>query len=138
MSDLPPSSEFRVDALDKIVPAYAKFDGKMFAGTLPMNNGKRTGETMFWLFEPRKQMVENSIVIWLNGGPVSSEGSFILASTSRESDYVADPLLLWSLSPFPGMLLFQLWGSHGEFSSNTTSSRCWLLLFGFFAPLWLQ
>ena len=71
MIDLPPSNDFLVKGLDKIVPAYAEFDGDMFAGTLPMDNGDRTGKTMFWLFEPRKQKVEKSIVIWLNGGPVS-------------------------------------------------------------------
>ena len=72
MIDLPPSNDFLVKGLDKIVPAYAEFDGDMFAGTLPMDNGDRTGKTMFWLFEPRKQKVEKSIVVWLNGGPVSS------------------------------------------------------------------
>lgn len=75
MIDLPPPNDFLVKGLDKIVPAYAEFDGEMFAGTLPMDNGNRAGKTMFWLFEPRKQKVEKSIVIWLNGGPVRSQSA---------------------------------------------------------------
>jgi len=79
MIDLSPSNDFLVKGLDKIVPAYADFDGDMFAGTLPMDNGNRKGKTMFWLFEPRKQKVEKSIVIWLNGGPVSSQNARYMA-----------------------------------------------------------
>lgn len=68
---LPHSEAFFVHGLDKVIPAYADFDGKMYAGTLPVNNGDRTGETMFWLFEPAEQLVSTTLVIWLNGGPVS-------------------------------------------------------------------
>jgi carboxypeptidase C (cathepsin A) len=49
--------------------AFARFEGDMYAGMLPTNNGNRTGEMMFWLFQPHTQAVENSMVIWLNGGP---------------------------------------------------------------------
>jgi hypothetical protein len=49
--------------------AFAKFQGDMYAGMLPTNNGNRTGEMMFWLFQPHTQAIENSMVIWLNGGP---------------------------------------------------------------------
>lgn len=63
-------SDFRVDGLDEVVPAYAKFDGDMYAGTLPMDNGNgRRGEIMFWLFAPSKPAVRDTLVMWLNGGP---------------------------------------------------------------------
>jgi carboxypeptidase C (cathepsin A) len=64
--------DFRVKthAIEKVVPAYARFAGEMYAGLLPMDNGGRTGETMFWLFQPAFQSVKDTIVIWLNGGPV--------------------------------------------------------------------
>jgi Serine carboxypeptidase len=64
---------FRVLGLENIEPAYAQFDGKMYAGVLPITHSspERTveGDMMFWLFEPEVQEVENTLVIWLNGGP---------------------------------------------------------------------
>lgn len=39
------------------------------AGMLPSNHDDRVGEMMFWLFEPKKQKVPDTMVIWLNGGP---------------------------------------------------------------------
>jgi len=68
-NSLPPSDDFLVEGLDDVIPAYADFDGQMYAGLLPMDNGDRTGNTMFWLFQPAEQMVSKSLVIWLNGGP---------------------------------------------------------------------
>jgi carboxypeptidase D len=61
--------EFRVVGLEDIQPAYAQFEGKMYAGMLPSDHDGRTGMTMFWLFEPDTQIVPDSIVLWLNGGP---------------------------------------------------------------------
>jgi serine carboxypeptidase-like clade 4 len=61
--------DFEVHGLEDIQPAYADFPGKMYAGTLPTNNGSRRGEMMFWMFEPDTQLVPESMVIWLNGGP---------------------------------------------------------------------
>lgn len=49
--------------------AFGEFDGNMYAGLLPSDNGNRTGRIMFWLFEPTVQRVENSMILWLNGGP---------------------------------------------------------------------
>jgi carboxypeptidase C (cathepsin A) len=70
-SNLPTAEELRVtDALAEVEPAYADFEGKMYAGFLPSDNGgDRTGQMMFWLFEPDVQMHENTLVLWLNGGP---------------------------------------------------------------------
>lgn len=68
-------SDFLVTGLDEVVPAYAEFDGEMYAGLLPMDNNskghrqRRSGELMFWLFEPSKPAVDDSVVMWLNGGP---------------------------------------------------------------------
>jgi hypothetical protein len=61
--------DFLVTDLAQVEPAYASFDGKMYAGTLPTNHGERTGQMMFWLFVPRVQLVSDSLVVWLNGGP---------------------------------------------------------------------
>ena len=61
--------DFRVHGLETIQPAYSQFEGKMYAGMLPSDNGDRTGMTMFWMFQPDTQEVPDSIVLWLNGGP---------------------------------------------------------------------
>lgn len=63
--------DFRVKThlLAEVVPAYSQFAGEMYAGLLPMDNDARTGETMFWLFQPERQLVAETLVIWLNGGP---------------------------------------------------------------------
>lgn len=63
--------DFVVKGLEEVEPAYAKFQGNMYAGTLPSSHGDdhRVGEMMFWLFEPDTQKVNESMVLWLNGGP---------------------------------------------------------------------
>jgi hypothetical protein len=49
---LPRKEEFLVVGLDEVEPAYASFKGEMYAGALPMDNKKRKGKLMFWLFVP--------------------------------------------------------------------------------------
>ena len=68
---LPKSEDLLVSGLEQIkgYEAFGKFDGQMYAGLLPMDNGNRTGKIMFWLFEPAQQTFDNSMVMWLNGGP---------------------------------------------------------------------
>ncbi|GAX27526.1 vitellogenic carboxypeptidase-like protein [Fistulifera solaris] len=62
--------EFFVQGLENIQAAYAEFDGHMYAGMLPADNGDRINlQTMFWLFEPTTQEIPNSMILWLNGGP---------------------------------------------------------------------
>jgi carboxypeptidase D len=62
--------QFFVQGLEQIQAAYAEFDGHMYAGMLPADNGDRINlQTMFWLFEPATQEVPNSMILWLNGGP---------------------------------------------------------------------
>lgn len=49
--------------LENVQPAYAAFNGSMYAGTIPTNHDKRRGEMMFWLFEPETQAVPDTIVL---------------------------------------------------------------------------
>lgn len=58
-----------VTGLEDIEPAFGEFEGRMYAGLLPMDNGDRSGELMFWLFWPDHQDAESTLTMWLNGGP---------------------------------------------------------------------
>ena len=60
--------DFLVKGLENVVPAFSEFNGTMYAGTMPVATA-RQGETMFWLFEPESQLVSDTLVLWLNGGP---------------------------------------------------------------------
>lgn len=57
--------DFLVRGMENIQPAYADFPGTMYAGLLPMNHGERSGEMMFWLFQPDEQVVPETLTIWL-------------------------------------------------------------------------
>jgi carboxypeptidase C (cathepsin A) len=61
--------DFRVYGLENVEAAYSQFEGKMYAGMLPSDHDGRTGMTMFWMFEPETQLVPDSLVLWMNGGP---------------------------------------------------------------------
>jgi len=58
------ASDFLVKGLEEIEPNYAKFDGMMYAGLLPIDiieepgqeNDERRGELMFWLFQANKDL----------------------------------------------------------------------------------
>ena len=72
--DLPALEDLRVKNLEKIYPAYASFQGQMFAGSLPIDHStpdgdKRTGNLQFWLFIPDHPTAPDSMVSWFNGGP---------------------------------------------------------------------
>jgi carboxypeptidase C (cathepsin A) len=62
-------SDFLVHNLQDVEPAYASFEGTMYAGLIPMDNKDRSGELFFWLFEAEKFTVDDAFIIWLNGGP---------------------------------------------------------------------
>lgn len=71
---LPHRSDLKVKGLEEIEPAFAQFDGDMYAGLIPIDNTfndkqqKRTGDFMFWLFGPNDPAVTDTVVLWLNGG----------------------------------------------------------------------
>jgi len=66
---LPDASEFLVQGLEEVEPAYGLFEGNMYSGLLGMDNGDRHGELMFWLFASAEPTVKDTLTIWLNGGP---------------------------------------------------------------------
>ena len=70
-SSLPRMKDFLVEGLDEVEPEYSKFEGKMYAGRLPIDNGDRHGDLMFWFFAPDDPFDKNSVTIWLNGGGYS-------------------------------------------------------------------
>ena len=83
---LPTPHDLRVRDLDKVVAAYSKFPGRMYAGSLPMDHrsttamganpdGYRTGNLQFWLFVPDVIEAENTMAAWFNGGPGCSSFS---------------------------------------------------------------
>jgi carboxypeptidase C (cathepsin A) len=69
------ATDYWVDphALKEIYPLVAStvaFDGDLYSGLIPFENGpRRSGALMFWLFVPTTQVVEDTMVLWLNGGP---------------------------------------------------------------------
>ena len=95
-----PAADFLVTGLETVQPAYAQFQGNMFAGMMPVlepphpgddeSPNKRTiGEMMFWMFEPSTQSVDNTIVVWLNGGPGCSSFN---CGVMMENSPVTQPL----------------------------------------------
>lgn len=54
--------DYLVEGLENVEPAYAQFKGKMYAGLVPVENGSRKGNTMFWLFEPNRPIVPDTLV----------------------------------------------------------------------------
>lgn len=67
---LPHRSQYLVEGLDLVQPAFAEFDGVMYAGLVPFHSkNDRRGNLMFWLFLPHKPSITDTLVLWLNGGP---------------------------------------------------------------------
>lgn len=93
------AKDFLVEGLESVQPAYGKFEGDMFAGTMPVLEPKtqgddlaskrRVGEMMFWMFEPEEQSEEETLVLWLNGGPGCSSFN---CGVMMENSPVTQPL----------------------------------------------
>jgi Serine carboxypeptidase len=80
---IPSPDDFLVHGLDKIEPAFGRYDGDMYAGLVPTTlyridtssikqKEKKTeedGALMFWLYAPTNPTHTDTLVIWLNGGP---------------------------------------------------------------------
>jgi carboxypeptidase C (cathepsin A) len=64
--------EFLVDkaTVAKHAPAFNSFDGDIFAGHIPMRqkNGN-DGELYFMMFDATEKFHDDTIIVWLNGGP---------------------------------------------------------------------
>ena len=93
-------ADFLVTGLESVQPAYAKFEGDMYAGMLPVlepqiagddlaTDKKTVGHMMFWMFEPKTQSAEDTIVVWLNGGPGCSSFN---CGVMMENSPVTQPL----------------------------------------------
>jgi len=74
---IPARDDFLVQGLEELEPAFASFDGTMYAGPLSIQDGyydvgtsqKSWGDYMFWLFQPDAPTDADSLVVWFNGGP---------------------------------------------------------------------
>lgn len=107
-------ADFLVKGLEGIEPAYAEFQGDMYAGLMPVlepkidggdlqEHNKTVGQMMFWMFEPETQSAENTIVIWLNGGPgCSSFNCGVLMENSPVTQQL-HPAGYCCLEPMPKM-----------------------------------
>lgn len=64
--------DYRVSGLESVVPDFALFEGESYAGyvpTTPEFEKEPDGAIFFWLFEPSHPIQDDTLVIWLNGGP---------------------------------------------------------------------
>jgi carboxypeptidase C (cathepsin A) len=71
--------DFLVKGLEDVEPAFDSFQGTMYAGVLPIDDGsgnshnteeeEEEGHLMFWYFDAEKPTVDDTFVIWFNGGP---------------------------------------------------------------------
>lgn len=70
---IPHKDEYRVTGLEAIEPAFALFDGESYAGyipTAPIGTTPSDGSSLFfWMFEPNDPIDNDSLSVWMNGGP---------------------------------------------------------------------
>lgn len=88
----PQADDFIVKGLVDVEPAFESFEGDMFAGVLPIdpfgstpkNYEEEPGHLMFWYFDTWKPTVDDSLIVWFNGGK-KREGSSFPSSASVSS-----------------------------------------------------
>ena len=84
-------ADLAVIGLETLVPAFDSFEGDMYAGLLPIAHPSKDqgeeGEYMFWLFEPEAPAVDDTLIIWFNGGPGCTSFS---AGVSNEKDFFVE------------------------------------------------
>ena len=108
------AADFLVQGLEGIEPAYAEFQGDMYAGYMPVlepkvdgddlqENKKTVGQMMFWMFEPETQSADNTIVIWLNGGPGCSSFNCGVLMENSPVTQPLHPAGYCCLDPLPKM-----------------------------------
>ena len=74
LSRRPTAHDFKVKGLVDVAPAFAHFEGDMYAGVLPVTplaeeDNPDDGHLMFWHFDAEKPLVDDSLIVWFNGGP---------------------------------------------------------------------
>mmetsp|Transcript_23272 Transcript_23272/g.50451 ORF Transcript_23272/g.50451 Transcript_23272/m.50451 type:complete len:578 (-) Transcript_23272:31-1764(-) len=56
--------------LEQHEPAFTSFDGDIYAGHIPMHQkGGNDGELYFMMFDATEKVHDDTLVVWLNGGP---------------------------------------------------------------------
>lgn len=81
----PVAEDFVVKGLIDVEPAFASFEGDMFAGVLPTEPANDDdqeadeGHLMFWYFDAEKPQVDDSLIVWFNGGPGEDDESIDLS-----------------------------------------------------------
>ena len=76
----PAAKDFVVKGLVDEEPAFAAFEGEMFAGVLPVDpieegDDDQLGHMMFWYFDSEEPRVDDTLIVWFNG-----ESSFCFTS----------------------------------------------------------
>jgi len=67
----PTSADYLVEGLEEVEPAFGTFDGIMHAGLVSVHediHNDEKGKLMFWMFDKHDKVVDDTLLIWFNGG----------------------------------------------------------------------